>query len=200
MADGPFVIKVKMDVTAGSEKAFTELSELNVNAMCVTNVVVAASSALEVPVMPEIKEERGNFRFLLVRPTKVGADDIKPEHLGNPEDEPKLEYATTSGVDPRQRKPIRGSHTFVNGQTEWITDMIMNAQPGGLKTLWFWNNFKKPEPTEDMINEWKKLGPAEGDKKLSDYKNSKNIALQIIAGYVPVAPKAPDQYLGKQHP
>jgi hypothetical protein len=198
VADGDFTIKVKLDVAAGKEVAFSETAELMVPASCLTRVPVpAGGSKIEVSVCGEVRDAL-DFQFLLVRPVQLGPNPIKPADLVAPDRKPWLEYGVPVPSDPNkeQRKPLRGTHVFVNGQTEWVTDMLKDGGPGGLTRLWFWNN--KAVATEaDMTQAEKdKLLKGADGKPLEGEAKTKAIAawatgrhdivVQVVAGYSPV--------------
>ena len=202
MPDLSHTIKVKFEVTAGSEKTFSEPAEMTVKGCCVSYVVVPADTddkATEVSIAPEVSDPV-YFNFLLIRPMQLGDATVTPADLCDPA---KPESAClTYGVpcdDPKQeqRKPLRGSHVFANGQTEWVTDMLQGGHPGGLTRLRFWSRKKAPKAEADLpvaVRErLKGLPDADRKKQLDKLLDPGQYAftIQVIAGYSPLLLPAP---------
>jgi len=230
VVDSPFPIKVKFEVSAGKEVSFSETVELKVKAACITQIVVPiGDKPVDVSIAPAVSKAL-DFQFLMVRPLLLGEVAIKPSDLVELADKKLpgswkgiLEYSVlipedVSGADPdEQRKPLRGLHVFVAGQTEWVTDMLDGGSPGGLKELRFWNNKSAAELPkveaelqkllkEDKFFQDESGKPVTGDeldsRKIQWARDRSAITVQIVTGYSPILassmPDCPTQDQGKQ--
>jgi hypothetical protein len=204
--DGPYTIKVKLDVTPGPDKAFSESSEIKVEAVCVGQFVVPANTndkPTEVAVAPAVPPCQ--FQFLLIRPILLGKNPITAADLADVTDGQERKWTLTYSVpvnDPQkawdQRKPLRGSHVFANGQTEWVTDMLGGDRPGSLTKLYFWNAKRQavaadfPQAEQDKM---KSQGKSQGeiDAFIKNWIEGRNdITVQVVAGYTPATTPASD--------
>jgi hypothetical protein len=205
MPDGPYVIKVKLDVTPGPDKAVSDSAEIKVDAVCVGQFVVPANTDdkfTEVAVAPAVDPAR--FHFLLIRPVLIGKNPITPADLADTREGDKWKWVLTYSVpvsDEKtardQRKPLRGPHVFAHGQTEWVTDMLgSGGKPGSLTKLYFWNA-KKQATADDFPQAEKDKLAAQGKGKdeiaaiAKAWAEGRNdITVQIVAGYTPATPPA----------
>ena len=170
----------------------------------------ANEKPIDVAVAPEVSDAL-NFQFLLIRPLLLGQVPIKASDLVMDAKLKKeiLEYSVPvkakcppDKTADEQRKPLRGSHVFAAGQTEWVTDMLNEGHPGGLTKLQFWNN--KPAANFDLLTDAEKAKLFKEDKNFQDAtgkpltgepltkaksdwaKGRHDITVQIITGYTPV--------------
>lgn len=212
MADGPTPLKVAYTISVGKEVSFSETIDFQVSATCMTTVVVPNDAKpVDVSVAAEVADAL-NFQFLLIRPLLLGQVPIKAADLVHTTDPAKppvgilvysVPVANPATADD-QRKPLRGSHVFAAGQTEWVTDMLKAGGPGGLTKLRFWNS--KPAAKLSDLSEADKAkvlkenplfqdpvtGKPLADQKLIDKAEEKwaagrhDITVQIVAGYSPI--------------
>lgn len=212
MADGPTPLKVAYTISVGKEVSFSETIDFQVSATCMTTVVIKNDKKpVEVAVAPDVADAL-NFQFLLIRPLLLGQVPIKAADLVLTADPAKppvgilvysVPVANPATADD-QRKPLRGSHVFAAGQTEWVTDMLKAGGPGGLTKLRFWNS--KPAAKLSDLSEADKAkvlkenplfqdpvtGKPLADQKLIDKAEEKwaagrhDITVQIVAGYSPI--------------
>lgn len=214
MADAALPIKVKLDITVGKEIAFSENVDFQVDGACIVQIVVPiGEKGVDVSVAPDVAEAI-DFQFLVVRPLLLGTQPIKAADLiekskltddSKAKDEkPTVKHILEYGIpipNRDQRKPLRGTHVFAAGQTEWMTDMLKNGAPGGLTKLRFWNS-KKAASTDDLT-ETEKEKLFKDDKRFQDSNGKKkegeafklaeqewakgrhDITVQIVAGFTP---------------
>jgi hypothetical protein len=205
---------VKLSVTAGKEVSFSDTIEISTQSLCVSEVtlpaVVAGESFAEVNIAANVADPRF-FQFLSIRPVLLGKEPVKPSDLIIKDtvtaNDPGCAFLEYSGPKPAeykgdwkpQRKPLRGTHTFAVGQTEWVTDMLAGGSPGGLTKLLFW--YRKPVATEaDMSDAAKdkflkvngvELQGDERGKAVAKWADGRHdITIQIVAGYSPIVVKA----------
>ncbi len=204
VADGPYIIKVKYDITPGPDKAISDTIELKVEAVCVAQFVIKAGSlqeSTEVAVVPDVDPDR--LQFLMIRPMLLGKNPITPADLINKKDGKELSFLNYSvsekACSTKQHKPITGPHVFAFGQTEWITDMLDQGDPGGLSKLYFW--YTKPVAVigdYPAIEKAKLKAAGKKDQDIDDIiadwvKDRHDLTLQIIAGYTPAKTSKSDE-------